>query len=301
MAKCQLWLLALALTALGLATSGGLADQPKNNPEEEALRKNAMAFAEAFDKGDARALAAFWALDGDYTDQTGHRLKGREAIEKAFEKLFAENSGLKLRIHPGSLRFLTPDVAMEDGVSEVLAPDGTPPSRARYAIVHVKKDGQWSLASVRDTPYTPPSNGHHLRELGWLVGEWADEGDRKEVGRATFEWSANQNFLICTFTTAVKNMTVGGGTQWIGWDPAAKGIRSWTFDTDGSFAEATWSNEGDRWTIKTTTTLPDGKKATLTQTIRRVDPDTLTWQAKDRSVNGQSLPDVPEVTMKRAK
>ena len=29
-------------------------------------------------------------------------------------------------------------------------------------------------------------------------------------------------------------------TQRIGWDPAAKQIRSWEFDSEGGFGEGTW-------------------------------------------------------------
>ena len=34
-------------------------------PQASALMKNAQAFVEAFEKGDAKAVAAFWAEDGD--------------------------------------------------------------------------------------------------------------------------------------------------------------------------------------------------------------------------------------------
>jgi uncharacterized protein (TIGR02246 family) len=113
-----------------------------DSKDKTALQKNGEAFVEAFHKGDARALAAFWTPDGDYTDETGRHLKGREAIEKAFQQYFAENKGLKLRIDSQSLRFVTPDVAIEDGITEVISPNGEPPSRTRYSIVHARKEGQ---------------------------------------------------------------------------------------------------------------------------------------------------------------
>src|SRR5262245_44332917 len=106
--------------------------------DEAAIATTAEAFVEAFDKGDAKAVAAFWTPSGDYIDQTGQLFKGREAIEEAFSQFFAENKGLKLGIESESLRFPTPDTAIEDGVSSVLAPDGMP-SRARYTNVFVKK------------------------------------------------------------------------------------------------------------------------------------------------------------------
>src|SRR5262249_21479194 len=155
----------------------------------------AEAFVEAFQMGDAKALAAFWTPQGDYTDLTGHRLKGREAIEKAFRRFFADNKNLKLRISSDSLRFVAPEVAIEEGTSEVSASDDTPPSRAHYTNVLVKKGGQWLLGSVHDTPYTPPSNHEHLRGLEWAIGDWADESSKREVEHLSFAWAEGQNFI----------------------------------------------------------------------------------------------------------
>lgn len=291
-----------ALALLALAVRPVAAQPPERNPTEEAaLLKNAEAFVEAFHKGDAAALAAFWTADGDYTAQTGRRLVGRDAIEKAFKEYFTENKGLKLRIDIAALRFLTPEVAVEDGTTEVIPPDGTPPSRVRYTIVHVKKDGKWYLSSVRDAPFTAPSNYEHLRGLEWAIGEWADEGEKGEVSRVSFAWAENQNFIVSTFATTVKNIAVSGGTQWLGWDPEAKRIRSWTFDNDGGFGEAVWAKDGNKWVVKTITILRDGKRASSTNTITRIDADTVTWQSTGRTLDGKAEPDIKEVRMKRVK
>src|SRR5436309_9338089 len=129
MRKRLLLFASLLALALGLCAWPGQAQGPKRRAKEEAaIEKNANAYVEAFHKGDAKAVAAFWAPDGDYTDQTGHHLKGRQAIEKAFAGLFAETKGLKVRIESASLRFVTPDVAVEDGTTEVFPPGGGPPS-----------------------------------------------------------------------------------------------------------------------------------------------------------------------------
>jgi len=286
----------------GLATPLGLAQQSKGNPKDEAaIAKNAEAFVEAFHKSDAKALAAFWTPDGDYTDETGKLLKGREAIEKAFKEFFAENKGLKLRINSDTLRFVTPDVAIEDGTTEVISPDGGPPSKTRYTIVHAKKDGQWLLASVRDAPFAPATNYEHLRQLEWAIGNWADDVDKGEVARVSFEWADNQNFIVSTFATQVKNISIVGGTQWIGWDPLSKQIRSWTFDAHGGFGEGSWTKDGNKWIIKTNSVLQDGTKVAATNIVTVLDADTITWQSRDRTVDGKAVSDVKEIKMKRGK
>ncbi len=302
MRSAMLSLIAPLALAAGLsARPASAADAKENAPEEAAIKKNAEAFIAAFDKGDGKAVAAFWTPDGDYVDETGKQMKGRAEIEKAFAEFFAENKGLKVQIHTESLRFVTPDVAVEDGVTSVAEPDGGPPSRARYTVVHVKKEGQWMLSSVRDTPYAPPSNYEHLKELEWAIGDWVDEGENGQVARVSFEWSESQNFILGTFAANFKNIEVGGGTQTIGWDPIKKQIRSWTFDEDGGFGEATWTRDGDRWVIKSELVLPDGKKVAATHIVTHVDADAITWQSKDRTVDGKPIPDVKEIKMKRVK
>jgi uncharacterized protein (TIGR02246 family) len=283
-----------------LAPNPGFARQDKLNPEEAALQRNAEAFVDAFHKGDAKAVAAFWTEDGDYTDQRGHRLKGREAIEKLFRELFAENKGLKLRINIDSVRFPLPNVAVEDGTTEV-APAHGPPSRARYTIMHVKKDDRWQIDSVRDAMYIPPTNYDQLRTLEWAIGEWATDSPTGEGARLSFSWASHQNFIINTFSTTYQDFTLGEGTQWIGWDPTAKTVRAWTFDTSGGFGEATWSKEGDKWVSKVASVQRDGTKTTATNTVTRVDADTLEFQSTERTVNGKASPDITGIKLKRVK
>jgi uncharacterized protein (TIGR02246 family) len=267
--------------------------------DKEAIFNNAKAFVDAFEKGDAKTVAAFWAEDGDYVDLTGRRLQGRPAIENGFKDFFTENKGLKLRIDVNSVRFVTPDTAIEDGTTSVIPPDGTPPNQTRYSNVHVKKDGQWVLQSVREAPYTPPGNYEHLRGLEWAIGEWVDEGDGPEIDHVSFEWSPDGNFLISIQDVTVKDTSVSRATEWIGWDPATSQVHSWSFVADGSIGENTWSNEGDQWIIKTNAILPNGKKLAATNIITRNGPDAITWLAKDRTLDGKALPDVTEIKMKR--
>jgi uncharacterized protein (TIGR02246 family) len=289
----------IALELLLASPPPARATSPETAAEENSLMNNAKAFVDAFEKGDAKAVAAFWAEDGDYVDVNGRHLHGRSAIENAFKDFFAENKGLQLRIDVNSIRFLTPDIAIEDGTTTVIPPDDAPPSQARYTNVHVKKDGQWVLQSVREAPYTPPGNYEHLRGLEWAIGEWVDEGDGPEVGHVTFEWSPEGNFIISTQAVTVKDTLVSRVTEWIGWDPTTSQVRSWSFEADGGIGEGVWSNQGDQWIIKTNAILPDGKKLAATNLVTRTGPDAITWQSKDRTLDGKELPDVKETKMKR--
>ena len=297
----MVWCVGLPALACGLLCAAAFASrQNTQNSEGDAIAKQAEAFIEAFHKGDAKAVAACWAEDGEYTDVSGRRLKGRNEIEKAFTDFFAAHKGLKVRIDSESLRFLTPDTAIEEGVCACF-PDGSPPSQARFINFHVKKNGQWLLGSVKDSPYTPPSNFQHLKGLDWLIGDWAGETGSGEVEHIELAWSDTGNFVVGSFSTTAKDVSVGSAKKWIGWDPLTKGIRSWSFDDTGAFGEATWSGDDDRWKVKSSTVLQDGSEATATHIVSRVDPNTVSLETKERTLDGKPMPDLKEVKLKRVK
>ena len=52
-------------------------------------------FTLAFNKGDAKAIAALWTGDCEYTDETGRSIQGRDAIEKEYAAFFAEHPECK--------------------------------------------------------------------------------------------------------------------------------------------------------------------------------------------------------------
>src|SRR5437764_15364993 len=108
MKVCTLLCLTAAVLVAGTTFRSGAAEPRKGGDpaDEAAILKNAEAFIEAFHKGDAKAVAAFWTADGDYTDQTAKRLTGRDTIEKSFAEFFTENKGVKLRIEVEALRFI---------------------------------------------------------------------------------------------------------------------------------------------------------------------------------------------------
>lgn len=135
-----------SILPLALVCATSRASVAESNPQEEAaITKTAEAFVEAFQKGDAKAVAAFWTPDGYYVDATGRVLQGRSAIEKAFENFFAENKGLKLPIEVASLKFPTPNTAVEDGTTGVVAPEWYGPEPGPlYQFLH---EEEWAVVT----------------------------------------------------------------------------------------------------------------------------------------------------------
>lgn len=301
MKKSSLIMTILSLALAYAIRSGTTVYAAEADPREAAITKTAEAFVEAFQKGDAKGIAAFWTPDGDYVDDTGRIFKGREAIEKSFTELFAANKGLKLRIDVASLKFPSQDVAIEDGTTTVTSSDGSTPMRARYTNVLLKKGDQWLLSSVREAPDSGPSNYEFLRGLEWAVGEWIDDVPAGgEVGHLSIEWAPGQNFIVATRTVDFKDDSQLHSTEWIGWDAAAKRIRSWSFQADGGFGTSTWTKDGNKWVVETESVLADGEKVTSSNILTPVDANSLTSQSREKKTNGRALPESKEVKMKRA-
>jgi uncharacterized protein (TIGR02246 family) len=294
--------LAAALAAGGLVAAGrppADAQERKAEEKEQPARGRRAAFIAAFNRGDAKAVAAFWTPDATYVDQAGREYKGREAILQLYEKVFAARKGAKLTIHVTAAKQVSPEVALEDGITEVRQAEGGPPTAARFTAVLVKKDGEWYLESVRDAVAHPPSNAEHLESLEWLIGEWTGEAEKGESATARYDWAENQNFIVSSFATTLDGTPVAGGTQWIGWDAVEKQVRSWSFYSSGGFGEAVWTRDGNKWALKTTARTAAGKKVSATNTVTKTDDDHLTWQVTKLTVDGESLPDLKPVKMKR--
>jgi uncharacterized protein (TIGR02246 family) len=307
--KARHWLV-LALGLAAVLAAGGFvaalrssanAEERKAEEKEQPAKARREAFMAAFNKGDAKAVAAFWTPDAIYVDQVGREHKGRAAIEQLYEKVFAARKGAKLVIHVTSTKQVSPDVALEGGITEVTSAEGGPPTAARFTAVLVKKDGEWYLESVHDAVAHPPSHAEHLDDLEWLIGEWTGEAENGESATASYDWAENQNFIVSSFATTVDGVPVVGGTQWIGWDAVDKQVRSWSFYSRGGFGEATWTEEGHRWMLKTTARTGDGKKASAVNVVTKTDGDHMTWQMTKLTVDGESLPDAKPVKMKRVK
>jgi uncharacterized protein (TIGR02246 family) len=290
------------VVALTLGLTDGVGERPARADEPKLGEgKRAQEFIKAFNSGDAKACAGFYTEDGDYTDQEGHHYKGRAALEKLYEKVFAANKGAKLAIHVISARMVTPDVGIEDGVTEVTSPDGGPPSMAAFTAVAVKKDGVWYLESVRDSVYHPPSNSVHFEDLEWLIGEWAGEAEKGQSGTASYEYAENRNFIVSHFATTLNGIPVVGGTQWIGWDAIDKQVRSWSFYSGGGIGEAVWTHEGNKWLLKVTARMSAGKKASATIVVTKVDDDHMIWQITQLTVDGKEIPDPAPQKLKRVR
>jgi uncharacterized protein (TIGR02246 family) len=273
-------------------------DEPDRRAAAEAAIRSAVeAYVAAYNQGDAKALAALWSPEAVYTDrQTGDELVGRAAIEAQFAAVFAEDKGAQLAATTESIDFVSPGVAIERGSAKVERPGGAK-EQSTYSAVYVLRDGKWLLDRVTEEDVsTEAAPREALQELAWLVGRWVDQDDQATVV-AECDWSRNGNFLVRSFTVQVADRIDMAGMQIIGWDPAAKQIRSWVFDSDGGFGEGRWTKQGNRWYVHQSGVLPDGRKSSSVNILTHLDDNTCTLQSVDRMVDGELQPNVDEVSI----
>jgi uncharacterized protein (TIGR02246 family) len=292
---------ALILTA---TMTWGLTSVQAAKAEEQAadvalIREAVKSYVAAFNRGDAKALAALWSPEAVYTNPVSNeQVVGRDAIERQFSTVFGEAQGIKLEANTDSIQFVSPNIAIEHGTATVDR-EGQKPENSEYTAVYVKRDGYWLLDRVTEEDVVvAPSHYEQLKELEWMIGTWVDQDDKARI-ETTCEWTKNQNFITRSFVLSVRDRIEMAGMQFIGWDPVAKQVRSWVFDSDGGFSQGTWSKKDNSWHIHSFGTLPDGTKSSSVNIITYVDDNTFTWQSLNREAGGELLPNVDEVVVVR--
>lgn len=274
------------------------AEPGSSTKNEQEIRKTVEAYVNAYNQGDATALAPHWSRKGEFVSASGERLKGRDKIKPALEKYLKDNKGIQLKVALYDVEFKSRDRSVAKGIALVQR-QGDEPEETHFTATHVKEEGNWKLSSVDEEESAVPfATIAQLGQLEWLMGDWVDKDEDATV-ETSFRWAKNYGFINGTFRVIVGGRLDVEGTQVIGWDPAAKTIRSWVFDSNGGFAEGTWSGSENRWTVKLKSILPDGRKASSVNVYTYVDPGSFSWQSIGREVDGELLPNINPVTVVR--
>ena len=294
--KYGICILAVCVTTMCGVPRAFAADQAA---DKAAIEEAIESYTAAFNTQDATALAAHWGPEAVYVNPlSGVQVEGRDAIAKEFERILGEMKNTKLAVDVESIRFISPGVAVENGVAKLASADGEP-EESRYTAIHVKRDGKWLLDRVTEEE-VPVVLSHYeqLKDLEWMIGSWVDADDQARID-TTCQWTRNKNFITRSFTVSIRDRIDMAGMQIIGWDPASKQIRSWVFDSDGGFAEGRWTKQDNRWSINTSGTTPEGLKSTSVNVITYVDDNQFQWQSVSRMVDGALQPNIDEVVVVR--
>lgn len=255
----------------GALITGEARSQEKAAEKEVAEKKDVASatkvFEDAYNAHDVAKLITLFTSDAVLIDEDGNKSEGQKSLQKLFEQTFVDLPDAQIHVDIETIRPVTSTLAIEDGWTTFAAEPGAPEAKRRYSIVNVKKDGKWLISSVKDyAPEKAVSPHEHLQKLAWLIGEWIDEQDESLV-ETSCRWSEDGNFLLQDFTVRIAGSVSMKGTQRIGWDPLRKSFRSWIFDSEGGYSEATWWRDGYSWLIKAEGVTPDGDTASACRTI----------------------------------
>ncbi|MCY2962501.1 MAG: SgcJ/EcaC family oxidoreductase [Planctomycetota bacterium] len=275
------------------------ATEVDHTADNEAITKVIDEFEKAYNDRDAKAIAALFTPEAQIIDEDGTTVQGREAIEKVFADLFEANPEAVIATDVSDLKYIGSNLAIETGRTTLIPSPGDTAILNDYSVVHVKsREGKWLMALARDTPAQTLDHAENLLPLAFLIGDWVDESPDAVV-ETRYEWSDGDKFIVGKFAVKMAGEEAFSGTQRIGWDPMAKKIRSWVFDSNGGFQEGVWTRVGDQWLVKYHGVNGEGEVTAGTSVMTLISDERWTWQSRDRIAGDELLDDTPEVQVVR--
>lgn len=293
---------ACVMAVVGLSSAHALAQGKRPAPasaptgtksDEDVIRRQAKEFAEAFAKGDAKAIAATWTEHSEF-HVDNLTLRGRAAIEAAFAKFFSEHAGAKIEFRIDEIRFPAKDLAVEEGLSIQTNAGAELPTSTRYLAIHVREDGNWKTAISREWG----ADEVKLEELTWLIGDWSADGPDGGT-RISYKWSPSKTAIEGTFQVVKDGKPVRAGRQHILRDAQSGQLRSWIFDEDGSRGETVWSRDGDRWLLEASGVSADGTQTSALNVLTRLSDNAYLFISTNRTADNVALPSTDPVKLTR--
>lgn len=139
------FLIAFTATAVhGQEKKKGVDPELKKSVDEIRQKAN-----EAWNKGDAMAVAELYAPGADIIDIDGTVYKGRKKIEKRVKEIITSSNGLKVKITSQSVRFLGKNLAVDDGDWEISGGPAGHPNRGKYTVLMARRQGNWVVICHR--------------------------------------------------------------------------------------------------------------------------------------------------------
>lgn len=265
---------------------------------EAGIKRITEEYAKAFNARNAKAAALLWTEDGEYIGVDGEIIRGRPAIEKSLTDEFKAHPKASIDVKVESVRVIGRQTALVEGTVTFKTPSQSTAEETHYSALQVLEEGQWRAASVRE--WLPnPDIGAVMKYLDWLVGEWTAQGSAGKIS-ITYAWDENQTYLIGKYSITKDEKKVSSGTQVFARNPTG-GMRSWMFDSTGTFNSAVWEREGKRWVEQTNGMLPDGTEINAVNVLIPLGKDAFSWQTTEHSADGVPLPSPAPIKVTRVK
>jgi len=125
--------------------------------DEEAIFKEIDGFSAAWNRGNAKEAAAFFAEDGVRVGAFGDAQHGRAELEAAYDRLLHQTMpGASVKQERGAVRMLSPDLAVWQGGMEIVPPGGAAPMRGHVVQVMQRVHGRWLILEGHPKLFPPP-------------------------------------------------------------------------------------------------------------------------------------------------
>jgi len=280
----------LALTLLTAHVARSQEEDP-NKTNLEALAANAAAFVDAYNKAQPESLAKLFLPEGEIVLADGKIVAGREDIRDFYTEVFASEVKPKAALEAGSVRFVTPGIAIEDGTLHMTKPSGEVASHDYTAVQIKQENGSWLTASIRDESEDHAPASEKLLALAWMVGDWLIEVDGTRTF-LSFSWSDDGPYIDGKALTEQAGADSASATYRIGWNCKRKNFVSWAFDALGGYNKSEWTADDDAWLLRTSGVTANGEISESTQSLEP-DPShqSFTWSRRDQTINDEVQPD----------
>lgn len=138
-----------------------MSPQVQGTPQDEQdIRKAATEFVTAWNRNDAKGLAACFASDGDLINPAGQIARGRAGVEKLLaEEQNRTFKGTRISVPQKHLSFLKPDIAIVDyefEIAHLRGADGKETALKGLLTNVLRKEGdRWLIAAARPMVPSP--------------------------------------------------------------------------------------------------------------------------------------------------
>lgn len=278
-----------ALAVIVLATAHGQEDP--NQANLEVLAANAKSFVQSYNKADPEGLAKLFLPEGEIVLANGDIIAGRDEIKEFYAGVFSPEAKPKAALEAGSVRFVSPGIAVEDGTLHVTRPGGEVTSHFYTAIQVKQEDGSWLTASIRDEIEDHAPATEKLLALEWMIGDWLIEAEGTRTF-LSFTWSDDGPYIDGRALTEQAGEDSTSSTYRIGWNANRKNHVSWAFDALGGYTRSEWTAGENGWLLRTQGVTADGE---INQSTQALMPDEnkqgFTWSTRDQTLAGEVQPD----------
>lgn len=124
--------------------------------ESRSIIAETQKFADAWNRGDAKLAASFFAEDGLRVGAFGDVQRGRAEIEAAYDRLLHQTMpGAKVTQDTGYVRMLTDDLAIWQGGLEIIPASGASPLKGHVVQIMKKVNGRWVILEAHPKLFPP--------------------------------------------------------------------------------------------------------------------------------------------------